>query len=609
MPFTVTGNLGALLGSTATRTVFIEASKVISDTGGNVVFAEPDDALVEGGLLSIQLPSVDLTAWFTLTIGKAVWNFQARADSVVLDLSDVPVAAGSPLPPDVAGVLSARVTALEAGGSSDSTALTRLERQAAATLRENGARATARAADAALFTEAWANLTAWPGQVTPTVGSGRVFGTSSSFGVQKALNLAPGQRFVARAEVLYASGGKNALFGFNNDAAGGAFTGGTPNAVAIGVSTTGTVQFFKGGNVSGAFDGGAAVALTSGQKYILTAIVDDTHITFHIQPAGGGALLTIVKIPRANMPGVSGNGTLLNLFISGSATAATETTIGPVSTVAELTTPVAAANRVVAGTTLFGTGLPLMLLRNDPATAIRHIVQLPSTYDARVPSPLVIYMHGASEHGLTPWLSAKGLSVINALEAAGYIVASSDNGTSTAGGGAGFDDKFGNQAGCDDYAALAKYARRILNTSATFLWGVSMGGEFVENTLAQRAVGGIAAVASICPGLDLVAIETNPTYQAGIWTAYGAANHADFLIKIAGKNPIDLAASALRSIPQRFYVASDDALAPPATHAQPLVDRLTPLVPECQVITTTGGHVATSTYQGANMLAFFETYR
>jgi hypothetical protein len=494
----------------------------------------------------------------------------------------------------------------------DTLALTRLERQTVQTVQALSRRAQARSDDAtaAAFTEAWASASAWVGTTSPApaVGSNRVFAASTgSYAAQRAISVPAGARFMFRAHIRTAGTGKAIYLGFNNDTAGGSITGGLPNAACIGISN-GTITYFRGANVTaGSFDGGNQGALAAGD-YIVTGVIDETDITFTIHPAAGGDMISNTKLPRANMPG---GPAINNLVVSGSGTSASDYSIGGLWCANEITVPTQAAQRTVGGVTLFGT-VPVFWSRKDPSTGIRHLLQLPASYDPRVPAPVILFLHGATEHGMTPWTNAtKHIPMRAAWDGAGYIIASTDNGTNINGTPAtdATDNKYGNQAGIDDDVAVVTYIRQHAATGALFPWAVSMGGEALQRILSQRALGGIAAAVSICPGNDLVAVEQNATYQAGIWSAWGATDHATFLAAVAGKNPIDLQGYALRGIPQKFYVASDDTTAPPATHVDPLRARVLLYAVECPISIVTGGHVPIAAFQPSDGLAFTEKYR
>ena len=94
-----------------------------------------------------------------------------------------------------------------------------------------------------------------------------------------------------------------------------------------------------------------------------------------------------------------------------------------------------------------------------------HMLHIPGDNDARVPAPLVGFLH-QSLSGLASsiYTESRMANVLSALEGAGYMVVASDNGPNATTAG-GTQDKYGNQAGLDDYASMAlRCSRQILET-------------------------------------------------------------------------------------------------------------------------------------------------
>jgi hypothetical protein len=136
-----------------------------------------------------------------------------------------------------------------------------------------------------------------------------------------------------------------------------------------------------------------------------------------------------------------------------------------------------------------------------------------------------------------------------------------------------------------------------------------MGSYFVQNMLAQRKVGGIAAAATISGGSNLADGLANPTYTAPLLAAYSASDAADFAVKIRDYNPIGQPGLKFRGVPQRFYVGTTDTASPLATQVTPFVSKLIPHVPEAAVVSLPVGHLDSSLYQGSDLVAFFNRYK
>jgi len=401
---------------------------------------------------------------------------------------------------------------------------------------------------------------------------------------------------VARAQ-LHCTGtsGKYAYFGIGD---------GT-NSLAIGQTSSSATAFV---NRSAGISAGAVIiprtmpALPVGD-YLCTITKDEAYISMTIQPAASagqaiyGCRVKISDLPLA--PTV--------LFFSANDTAAGGLNWGPCVIYEELAVP-PLAKRSVAGVNLFGSGRPLAHWWADPTTGIGRMLHIPGDNDARVPAPLVGFLH-QSLSGLASsiYTESRMANVLSALEGAGYMVVASDNGPNATTAG-GTQDKYGNQAGLDDYASMIKWVRTHQNTSGLNLIAPSMGNFFAMNLLQQRIVGGITAVAGISTGYDLVAGLSNPTYHDLLLAAYSAVDDADFVTKSLLYDPARTAPYRFRGVPWRLYAGDSDTTAPIA-NTQAFANLILPYSPEATVVTSAGaGHLADALYQGSDMVAFFNKY-
>jgi hypothetical protein len=294
------------------------------------------------------------------------------------------------------------------------------------------------------------------------------------------------------------------------------------------------------------------------------------------------------------------------MFFSANDTTAGGMTWGPLVIHNDVTVP-PASFRTVGGVTLFGSGKPLVIFRSDLSTSIGHMLWIPGNNDPRVPNPLVAFLHQAdSGVAVSPLTETRMANVMAALASAGYILVSSDNGPGITGGGT--QDKFSNQASLDDYAAAITYARKNANTGPLFLIGPSQGSFVAQNLLSHRGVGGIAAVATISGGSDLLLSEQSD-YGPRVRAAYGAVDTADFQIKVIGYNPAGNQGSAFRGVPQRFYVGESDVVSPPSVTITPFADKIDDYAPEAAIVSVPGvGHLDPALYQGNDMVSFFKRY-
>lgn len=521
--------------------------------------------------------------------------------------------AASPLPvPASMDKLTALITASGVyAPAADNLALTRLERQTRQQINAYNSAVAAQFADSTVVSELWANTTAWGG--TATVAGGKMYASTNGLAKATGLSVGAGRRLYRGQVTIPASSTKYAFFGVNADTAGAAPSGGTTNSFLMGISTN-QIQIIKGVNLTGALSNPFPTATVPAGTYDATILIDETSVVLSMATATPAQAVYSVSIPRAGMP----SGAINNIVFSNNDTTGTGILWGPVVQVTDLCPP-PKSGYSPGSVTLFGSAHPFMFNRVDPVTGSRHIIYVPGSYDPRQPSPVVTFLHeSVVGDAASPYQESKWANVLAAFDAAGYILVSSDNGTSTTGGGVtapstGGDDNYGDQVGLNDYYALIAWTRQHFNTGAVFLLGASLGGEFVQNILAQRTVGGIAAVASISPSTDLDAVYAlGSPYQQALLDAYGVTTQAqlDAYILANDLNPIKHTATQLRGVPQRFYIGTADTLTPEAVHITPMVAKLAGYVPECNVVEVASvGHVDPALYQGSDLVAFFGAYR
>jgi alpha/beta superfamily hydrolase len=370
-------------------------------------------------------------------------------------------------------------------------------------------------------------------------------------------------------------------------------------------SAAAALGYNKGANISsaGLVSPRGLPALAAGD-WLITVAKDETYVSFTLQPLGTiGQTMYGTRIPVSSFPG----GVVNTMFLSANDTAVGGMNWGPVVFYGELAIPPSSA-WTVGGVGLFGAGKPLVFQRVDPVTGCGHIICVPGSMDRRIPAPIVLFCHqGQSGVAASPWSDTRMAGVTAAIETGGYILVSSDNGPGIAGGTT--QDKWGNQAGLDDYKAVVDWTRKHFMTGQLMLLGPSQGGLFALNLLRQRKLGGIAAAVLICPLGSLAQGESDPTYQASVWAAYGASDHADWVNKSKGFSPVDQPGDAFRGTPIKMYYGLNDTETPPATNQQPLITKVTPYAAEVASVTGPVDHLDPSLYQGANVVAFFDKYR
>jgi acetyl esterase/lipase len=230
-------------------------------------------------------------------------------------------------------------------------------------------------------------------------------------------------------------------------------------------------------------------------------------------------------------------------------------------------------------------------------------VELPPTYDARVPAPVMIYFHGAggSEHQFSDAASQK--QVMLAALAAGYIVVSASDNIYASG--------FGADAAIECYPLAYQWARDNFNIGPVVFHVNSMGGIESLITLSQRRIPGVVAWCGTSPTSNLRTAYDNAAFTASIAGAYGiAGDGSDYAAKTTGHDPMLLDGDAFRGLPMMFLHATDDAVIPKATNTDMFKARIAPFALEViDVGGITGGHSFTVTStQAAAIIAFFNKY-
>jgi hypothetical protein len=445
--------------------------------------------------------------------------------------------------------------------------------------------------DATQWTEDWANLTAWSA-TNMQVSGNRLYcsGTTGATSAMRSIALGTSEKFHASTIMHWKAGGSAAFyFGVDTSATGTPATS-SPTGAFIGFASNGGRSYYVGGSfgATAVDDAYAGANPTVDTSYHVTVDVDESFISFSARALGTTSDFHTIKIPR---------GTLalnyLNCYIS-DARFLTGHAFGPVVTIKSQQQP--------RTKTLASVNVEPMHrhLTTRSSSADQWRIQLPAGYDARIPAPVVIVAH-QSLTGTADSFYAETRSqpVADALGNAGFIIATArDTG-----------DRWGNSASVAGYLDLYKYVRSHFATANLFLLGLSMGSLSVLNALASTTWPTPAAVATICGVYNLDLLYAQSSYTAGIKTAYGvAADGSDYTTKTAGYNPATYNPARFRGVPFKLYAASDDTAVTPTGHTDALTATLGTTVPEATISYTTGGHLATSTFQAADLVAYYQKY-
>lgn len=155
-------------------------------------------------------------------------------------------------------------------------------------------------------------------------------------------------------------------------------------------------------------------------------------------------------------------------------------------------------------------------------------------------------------------------------------------------------DAWGNQASLDAYVAAYDYWTTTggLTLDKTFIQGGSMGGAAALQIVANRLLPRIVGYLGIFNVADLLAMDSHvpPTYASSIRTAWGASDHADLAVKVAGKNPVSISAATYPAIRCRFYHSTADQVVDKAANTDAIAAVVALNAIEVVVISTAGDH-------------------
>lgn len=506
---------------------------------------------------------------------------------------------------ELKGALAAAVN-LPAAYGKDQYDLEQLEDQTRALVLQRNREAETRSKKVQVYNETWANRNGWNGTGTVSGGKYHASGAANA-AIVRAIDLKPGEHMAMRFKYRHHNvTGSYVLLGFTNTPLGVAPTGGNDTkGIYYGTANNNGMGKFRGSELAGTDPPHITGGLPAGD-YLITVVVDEDWISWALtgpdyQAASDFAYL---RVRRSAMPG---GPTLNNIVVSVGGTASTETQFALHQ--GQIVRGAMSLDWDSLDTAL--DDVPVQYQIEDDTTSIRWSVQTPRKQKDSVPAPVVLFMHGAGENGRQPWTDAKTLTLTKALEAAGYIVCSSDNGTSESGGALTDVNKFGNQASMDDYAKLVNYVRAHHSTGPVMLLGESMGTFSGLNLLQFRQLGGIAAFVSICGQPDLSFAYADPTWKPEVTAAHAyptATTQAawDDLMKVY--NPRQQPGYEFRGVGIKFYVADDDATANPALPGIWAAENAGWFDFE-EYHTPSGGHMSAGAYQPADLVAFYNKHR
>jgi len=227
------------------------------------------------------------------------------------------------------------------------------------------------------------------------------------------------------------------------------------------------------------------------------------------------------------------------------------------------------------------------------------VVATPAGFDSRVPTPVVIYVHGSGdvEEDVTVQNKPTAIGpVAAALVSAGYIVASPLLTSST---------NWGNPASIGAMEAVYRHLRDAYTLGPIVIMGHSMGGMVSLTTLARRVIPGVVGYVGIEAVYSLANMFANATYTAAIKTAFGmAADGSDYATKTAGYDPALRNGWEFRGLPMWLSSSAGDTQVNKTANAAALVTAVTPFNADITLFNSSGDHVDPTNFQSAAIVAF-----
>lgn len=244
------------------------------------------------------------------------------------------------------------------------------------------------------------------------------------------------------------------------------------------------------------------------------------------------------------------------------------------------------------------------------------VLQVPPSYTSGA-SKLIMFHHGHGFDGNEIYTDSLLWSTVQALQTAGYWIASSDLAV----------DGWGNPA-----SVTAAYNLLSLLSSGSYpsfskvlAWGISMGGLSSLNSLADsRFAGRISGWHGTYPACSLANMYNNGTtgtssvggsyypgeYYPNIATAYGIGSPTPtYATATAGSDPLTLPASAFPAIPYRFVASASDSAVNKAANSDAMITLLngrSPAPPEVSLRVHTGDHGDPTAFSGSDTVSFFD---
>jgi hypothetical protein len=441
----------------------------------------------------------------------------------------------------------------------------------------------------------WANLTGWTVD-NVQVSSNRLYGISSGANPSACyypfpVDATESARLTCEI-VKVGAENKSIYVGF--ECVGGAILASLPNFCGIGIDGGDDMQVFVGSNFTGVSTGAIdVVSLSGGGTYTVTVSADPDYVSLVVRRADSTAEGRYI-IPRSSLPG---GGDIAGIVVWNTDTRGTSGSYAKGIGVRKSLTPF--VTKTVTGSVIEGTSAQV-IHRGTSGNYWR--VHLPKAMDGTFAHPICLFTHQATTGDRNSvWEESRARPVLEALDAAGYIVISADDG----------GDKWGNQASIDNYLEAVQWVRDNFYAGPLVLWSPSMGGAPAWNIILRREAH-VRAIAAICPVCDTEEMYRSP-FVSALNAAYGVSDLSGLQAALAasgGYNPVDGDMVEFTGKGVKFWVGTgtSDSIVPEALHAVVLQGLLSPYAAESTIVEIGTGHLADLQYDAAAIVALFDAY-
>jgi len=445
------------------------------------------------------------------------------------------------------------------------------------------------------YTHDWSNLTGWT-VTNVQVSSNRLYGISSGANPSACyypFAVAAGESARVTCEMVRVTGVAKAMYvGF--ETVGGTILASLPNFCGVGINGSDDFEAYIGANFTGGVPtGNTNLGSRSGSgTYTVTVSADPDYVSLVVRMADSSDEGVLV-IPRSSLPG---GGAIAGITVWNTDTRDTSGSYIKGIGVRKSLTPF--VTKTVTGSVIEGTSAQV-IHRGTSGNYWR--VHLPKAMDGTFAHPICLFTHQASTGDRNSvWQESRALPVLEALDTAGYIVISADDG-----------DRWGNQTSINNYLEAVQWVRDNFYAGPLVIWAPSMGGTPAWNIVLRREAH-VRAIAAICPVCDTEEMYRSP-FVSTLNAAYGVSDLSGLQAALAasgGYNPIDGNMVEFTDKGVKFWVGTgtSDSIVPEALHAVIMQGLMSAYAAESTIVENGTGHLDTLQYDATAIVALFDAY-